>query len=438
MPQTIVITGCSSGFGRDLARRLARDGHRVAATMRGPDGKNAGPADALRDLAEAEALHLRVLDLDVTLDASVEAAAQTVLDAWGAPDAVVNNAGQMFGGVTEAFTPDELARQLDVNVVGVHRVTRAFLPAMRERGRGLVVNVSSTAGRAAVPFFGVYHASKWGLEGYSQALRGELASSGVDVVLVEPGPFATDLFPNTTHPEDADGRAATYPAAVHAAYEGMGAAFDGLFADPDTPTDPALVVDAVADLIGAEPGTRPFRTCVGVDFGVRDRNAALEPHDAGLLDALGMADFATLRPTASGDGAAGPAAPAGAVTFTFEQTATGPGAFAGTFEASGAITDAGTTEDALDVSSPEGASPLVATFRRTVTGARGTLVLTGDATVDLADPAAAPVVGTWRVESATGGYAGHTGSGSISGTADFSRDRPHGRLRYDGSLRTAR
>ena len=431
MPNTIVITGCSSGFGYDLALKLARRGDRVYATMRAPDGKNAAAAQSLHDLADAENLDLRVLDLDVTSDASVDAAAQTVHDESGAADVVVNNAGQMFIGITEVFTADDLARQLDINVVGVHRVLRAFLPAMRKRGEGLIVNLSSTAGRAAVPFFGVYHASKWGLEGYTQALRTELASSGVDVVIVEPGPFTTSLFPNSPQPEDADGRSATYPAAVHEALEGMGSAFDGLFADPDTPTDPAIVVDAIADLVAMEPGTRPFRTCLGVDFGVRDRNAMLDPLDAGLLDALGMTEFATLA--VSTPGATGH----GRVAFVFEQSATGPGTFAGTFEASGVISDTGTTEDALDVSSAEGANPLVATFRRTVTGEKGTLVLTGDATVDLADPASASVTGAWRVESATGDYAGRTGSGEISGTADFTLEQPRGTLRYDGMLEAA-
>ena len=432
MTQTVVITGCSSGFGRDLAQNLARDGWRVAATMRAPDGKNAEAAGALRQLAEAESLALRVVDLDVTSDASVEAAAQAVLDEWGAPDAVVNNAGQMFGGITEAFSANEMARQLDVNVVGVHRVLRAFLPAMRAAGRGLVVNVSSTAGRCALPFFGVYHASKWALEGYTQALSLELAQTGVDAVIVEPGPFTTSLFPSMTAPADADGRTATYPDPVTGAFEAMGADFQAMLQNPETPTDPALVVEAMADLLAMTPGTRPFRTVVGVDFGVRARNADDASHDAALLEAFGMADFATLATTAGGDGVA-----ADAVTFEFDQTATGPGTFAGTFTASGAVADAGTTEDRLDVSSPEGASPLVATFRRTVTGERGTLVLVGDATVDLADPAAAPVAGSWRVDSGTGAYAGRTGSGAISGTADFTRDRPHGRLRYDGTLRAS-
>jgi NAD(P)-dependent dehydrogenase (short-subunit alcohol dehydrogenase family) len=300
MNQTIVITGCSSGFGYDLALKLARGGDRVYATMRAPKSKNAEAARSLRDLAGAESLDLRILDLDVTSDASVEAAAATVHDESGAADVVVNNAGQMFGGFTEAFTADELAHQLDVNVVGVHRVHRAFLPAMRKAGSGLVINLSSTAGRAAIPFFGIYHASKWGLEGYTQALRGELASSGVDVAIVEPGPFETELFPNLVTPEDADDRTATYPAVVHETFEGMGAAFQGFFIDPDVPTDPAIVVDAIADLIAMEPGTRPFRTCLGMDLGVRHRNSVLDPLDAGLLESMGMAEFATLAVSAPG------------------------------------------------------------------------------------------------------------------------------------------
>jgi NAD(P)-dependent dehydrogenase (short-subunit alcohol dehydrogenase family) len=267
MSQTTVITGCSTGFGYDLALKLARGGNRVYATMRDPGGRNAEPSRALRDLATAESLDLRVLDLDVTDDASVTAAAGTVAAESGAADVVVNNAGYMPLGITEAFTAEEFSRLLDANVVGVHRITRAFLPGMRARGSGLIMNVSSTAGRVAVPFVGIYHASKWAVEGYSQALRGELASSGVDVVLVEPGPFTTALFPRSPQPEDAEGRSATYPAAVHEAHTALGAAFAGLFADPDAPTDPAIVVDAMVELIEMAPGTRPLRTCLGVDFG---------------------------------------------------------------------------------------------------------------------------------------------------------------------------
>ena len=303
MNQTIVITGCSSGFGYDLALTLARGGDRIYATMRAPDGKNADAAQSLHDLASAESLDMRILDLDVTSDASVVAAAQAVHDESGAADVVVNNAGQMFGGITEAFSADEFARQLDVNVVGVHRVLRAFLPAMREAGAGLVMNVSSTAGRCTLPFFGLYHASKWGLEGYTQALRMELAASGVDVVIVEPGPFTTNLFPAMPVPADADDRAATYPDAVTGAFEAMGTDFQAMLASPESPTDPALVVEAMTDLIAMAPGTRPLRTVVGLDFGVRARNADDAPHDTALLEAFGMTEFATLAvPTPGANG----------------------------------------------------------------------------------------------------------------------------------------
>lgn len=294
MPLTVVITGCSSGFGKQLSIELARRGDRVYATMRHTQGKNAAVARELGDLAAIENIDLRVLELDVTSTASVDAAAAVIAES-GAPDVVINNAGVMYVGFTEAFSADELAAQLDVNVVGIHRMDRAFLPAMRQRGSGLVINVSSIAGRLSVPYFGVYHASKWAVEGYSMALRGELACTGVDLVVVEPGPFATELFGQSPRPADADGRVDTYPPAAHQAFTQLMAAFEGMMDDPATPTDPALLVQEMITLIDMPAGSRPFRTVVGVDAGVRDRNAAVEPFDAGVLAAFGMTDFATLN-----------------------------------------------------------------------------------------------------------------------------------------------
>ncbi|MBL8859293.1 MAG: SDR family oxidoreductase [Planctomycetes bacterium] len=298
MKRTVLITGCSTRFGRQMAEELARKGDRVYATMRGVSGSNAKVASELQALAADQKLDLRVLDLDVTSTRSVDAAAANVLSESDAPDAIVNNAGQMYVGLTEAFSADELAVQLDINVVGVHRVNRAFLPAMRKRGQGLVINVSSIAGRMSLPFSGVYHASKWALEGYSMALRGELASSGVDVVVVEPGPFTTELFPRSPKPADADGRGKTYPAMANETFEAMGASFDQLFKDPAAPTDPKLVVDRMIELIAMKPGTRPFRSVADLDFGVRDRNAAIEPLDAGLLEGMQLQAFTKFVPQA--------------------------------------------------------------------------------------------------------------------------------------------
>jgi hypothetical protein len=118
----------------------------------------------------------------------------------------------------------------------------------------------------------------------------------VDVVVVEPGPFTTALFPSSPRPEDIEGRVDTYPAVAHQTFENMGSAFEEMFEDPETPTDPKVVVDRIIALTDMDAGTRPFRSVVGVDFGVRERNTAVEPFDAAVLEAFGMTSFATLVP----------------------------------------------------------------------------------------------------------------------------------------------
>jgi NAD(P)-dependent dehydrogenase (short-subunit alcohol dehydrogenase family) len=188
-PRTILITGCSSGIGRATARRFASRGWRVFATMRRPpDG------DELRAEAQREGWHLTTPALDVTRDDSVAAAMAEVLAATGGGlDVLVNNAGYYAVGPLEETTPDELRAQLETNVVGVHRVTRAVLPAMRARRGGAIVTLGSVSGLVAVPMVAAYHASKWALEGMIEALRLELLPFGVRVTLIEPGPFQTDL-----------------------------------------------------------------------------------------------------------------------------------------------------------------------------------------------------------------------------------------------------
>ena len=285
----IVITGCSTGFGFEAAQRFAARGDTVFATMRNSAGKNQESASTLRESG------IEVVDLDVTSDASVDTAAATVITKSGAPDVLINNAGQMYVGITEAFTGDELSKQLDVNVVGIHRVSRAFLPSMRQKGKGLIINISSIAGRMGAPFFGVYNASKWAVEGYSLGSRRDLACTGVDVVVVEPGPFTTELFGQSPTPKDEDGRGQSYPEVAHQTLEGMGGAFQEMFANPDVPTDPSDVVDQFVNLVDMTPGTRPFRTVVGVDLGVAARNESDEAHEGPFLQAMGLEAFVKLK-----------------------------------------------------------------------------------------------------------------------------------------------
>lgn len=293
----ILITGCSSGFGLLATKKLATRGDRVFATMRDPDGKNRAQAEELRALAASTGSDIEVLDLDVTSDGSVDAAAAAALAEGGAPDVIINNAGQMYMGFTEAFTAEELSQQLEVNIVGIHRVCRAFLPSMRQRGKGLIINLSSVAGRIAAPFGAVYHASKWAVEGYSLATRREWACAGVDVVVVEPGPFTTELFPQSPQPKDEDNRAQSYPEVAHQIFAGMGAAFEAMFNNPEVPTDPADVVDRFVELIDMAPGTRPFRSVVGLDMGATERNATDEAHEGPFLQMMGLEEFVQLRTT---------------------------------------------------------------------------------------------------------------------------------------------
>src|SRR4030081_759854 len=152
--QTVVVTGASSGFGRDTAERFAAAGWRVFATIRDPRDRHAQATGELQQQG------IRVVDLEVTDQVSVDRAAAEIL-ADGPVDVLVNNAGAAYFGVVEAFTPELIQQQFDVNVFGPMRVSRAFLPGMRDRRSGLVVYVSSVVGRYAIPFGGVYASSKW-------------------------------------------------------------------------------------------------------------------------------------------------------------------------------------------------------------------------------------------------------------------------------------
>ena len=190
--RAILITGSSSGIGQAVAERFAARGWRVFASMRRPEA-----GEALRARAAAAGWQLETPTLDVTRDDSVSAAVEDVLAKTGGRlDALVNNAGYYAFGALEETSPDELRAQLETNVVGVHRVTRAVLPAMRARGQGTVVVLGSISGRVAIPMVGPYHASKWALEGMIEAWRLELIPFGVRVALIEPGPFATALHAN--------------------------------------------------------------------------------------------------------------------------------------------------------------------------------------------------------------------------------------------------
>jgi NAD(P)-dependent dehydrogenase (short-subunit alcohol dehydrogenase family) len=180
--RTVLVTGCSSGIGRATARAFHADGWRVYATDR-----NSADLTALADVG------IEIASLDVTDDRSVESAVDDILADAGHVDVLVNNAGYGQIGPVEEVPTDELIEQFQVNTFGPHRVIRAVLPSMRERGSGTILNVSSIYGRTAMLGQGAYSGSKFALEALSDTLRGELANTGIDVVLIEPGPVETNF-----------------------------------------------------------------------------------------------------------------------------------------------------------------------------------------------------------------------------------------------------
>lgn len=257
MSQVVLITGASTGFGRASAETMARRGYRVFATMRDSTGRNTPHREALEALARRENLPLHALEMNVASDESVSAAVQETLQTAGRIDVAVNNAGTATLGITEAYSVAKIQRLFEVNVFAAARVNRAVLPAMRRQRSGLLIHVSSAAGRVVVPYLGIYCASKFALEALADSYRFELAPFGVDSVILEPGIHRTPILENFQPPDD-EARAAEYgPDANYVAR--VKAVFDGANAAPETPGSEEIA-EAFIRLIEMPAGTRPFRT----------------------------------------------------------------------------------------------------------------------------------------------------------------------------------
>lgn len=177
----ILITGASSGFGKVTAALLAKQGHTVYGTSR-KASENTGT--------------VRMLEMDVTDPSSVQKSVDHILSEEGRIDVLINNAGLGISGALELATDEEIDKQMNTNFRGTVHTCRAVLPAMRKAGKGLIINISSIGGLIAVPFQGFYSASKFAVEGYSEALALEVRPFGIKVCLVEPGDFCTTFTAN--------------------------------------------------------------------------------------------------------------------------------------------------------------------------------------------------------------------------------------------------
>lgn len=292
--QVILVTGASSGFGASAAKALARAGHTVYASMRDLEGKNASVARDYAEWAKRESSDLRTVELDVQDEPSVEAAIKTILADASGLDVVVHNAGHMVYGPLEAFTPEQLMQQYDVNVLGTQRLNRAALPHMRERGRGLLVWIGSTSTRGGTPpYLGPYFAAKAGMDAIAVCYAGELARWGIETTIIVPGSFTTGTnhFANAGKPED-DDRAKAYEDGPTGSIADQ--ALKGLAALSPPDADPEEVARSIVRVVDAQFGTRPFRVHIDpADDGAEAVNAVADRVRREMLKNIGLGDLLT-------------------------------------------------------------------------------------------------------------------------------------------------
>jgi NAD(P)-dependent dehydrogenase (short-subunit alcohol dehydrogenase family) len=287
MGKTILITGASSGFGRLTAETLANSGHTVFAGFRSTDGVKKQIADALRQK------NVEILTLDVTDQQSVDSAiAQLLKRSPGGLDVVVNNAGMASAGISEAFAPEQTRELFEVNVFGVQRMIRATVPLLRAKRAGILINVGSILGRVTLPFFGLYGASKYAVEALTDSYRYELSQFGVDVVLVQPSAYPTNMYAAAQQP--ANGNLAEEYGDVAQIPGKILNTFATLFQGENAP-NPQDVATAIDKIVSTPAGSRPNRVVVGLPFGSDAVNSAVAPIQDGVLESLGLADLTKLK-----------------------------------------------------------------------------------------------------------------------------------------------
>lgn len=242
-----LVTGASQGFGRALVAEVLSRGEAVVATVR--------DEESVRDLRERYPDLLRVVAVDLRDAGSVERVAEAAGQRFGTPDVLVNNAGRAIVGASEEVTPAQLRELMELNFFAAVGLTRGVLAGMRERGSGTIIQMSSQGGRMSFPGAGAYSATKFALEGWSEALAGEVSPFGVRVVLVEPSRFRTGF--NTSHSLGMAGRLEAYAGVL----DPVRADLTG--ADGVQEGDPARAAVILADLAHAD--RVPLRLPLGAE-----------------------------------------------------------------------------------------------------------------------------------------------------------------------------
>ena len=238
------ITGTSSGFGKALAEEVLAKGDRVVATARKPE--------VLRDLVEQYPDTARAVKLDVTNTEDAKNAVREAVKEFGRIDVLVNNAGYALVGAIEETSDEQIRRQFDTNVFGVLNVTREVLPVLRQQKSGHIVNIGSVVGISASPSLGIYSATKFALEGLSEALAAEVAAHGIKTTIVEPGPFSTNGFESAIFAENPLPKAYPSPAQLAETFQEF----------KNIAGDPVKAVRVIIEAVEAE--NPPFRLPLGL------------------------------------------------------------------------------------------------------------------------------------------------------------------------------
>ena len=233
MEKVILITGASSGIGKETAKMFQAKNWKVAATMRLPE-----EAEDLKKIVDLECIRLDVTDPD-----SIRSAIDRTLEVFGRIDAVVNNAGYALVGPFEAATPEQIERQYETNVLGLMNVCREILPYFRERKKGMIVNIASVGGRMTFPFYSLYNSTKWAVEGFSESLQYEVEQFNIRIKIIEPGPINTDFYARSEDETSKDGLTA-YDYMLEKARANMKQAVEQA---PDGSVVAQTIYDAVTD-----------------------------------------------------------------------------------------------------------------------------------------------------------------------------------------------
>lgn len=289
--QVVLVTGASSGFGALTARALADAGHTVYASMRATHAHNADKAADATKYATDNDVDIRPIELDVVDQHSIDGAVETIHQEQGHIDVVMHNAGHMVTGPTEAFTPEQLADLYDINVLSTQRVNRAVLPAMRARGDGMLLWISSTSVKGGTPpYLGPYFAAKAAMDSLAVSYAAEVARFGIETSIIVPGAFTqgTNHFENSGGPDDD-----TVAKAYDERYAGLMADVSAKLAHLAPDDAPAsMVSDEIVRVVALPKGERPFRTTIDpANDGSEEVSDVADRIRAEFLERIDLADL---------------------------------------------------------------------------------------------------------------------------------------------------